>query len=80
VTVGPASPALLARVGSEAAHPPAPITEPTARAMALDALDALARSPNANLRSQAQLVQGLAGVVLGTSDPNALSAPAAPSA
>jgi hypothetical protein len=39
--------------------------------MALDALNALAQSSNTNLRSQAQLIQSLANVVLGPTDPNA---------
>jgi hypothetical protein len=70
VTVGPASVALVARVDSEAASPPQPISEPTARTMALDALNALAQSSNTKLRSPAQLIQGLANVVLGHTDPN----------
>jgi len=71
VSVGAPPDALLARVRSEATAPPPPISEPTARAMALDALNTLTHSSNANVRSQAQLVQGLAGVVVGTTDPNA---------
>jgi endoglycosylceramidase len=71
VTVGSPSDALLARVNAEAASPPQPISEPTARTMALDALNALAQSSNTNLRSQAQLIQSLANVVLGPTDPNA---------
>jgi hypothetical protein len=71
VSVGTPPDALLARVRTEAATPPPPISEPTARAMALDALNTLAHSSSANVRSQAQLVQGLANVVLGTTDPNA---------
>jgi hypothetical protein len=71
VTVGPASAALRASVAAEADHPPAPIAEPVARALALSALDAEAHSTDASVRSTAQLVQGLAGIVLGTTDPNA---------
>jgi hypothetical protein len=70
VSVGAPPDALLARVRTEAAAPPPPISEPAARATALDALNTLTHSSNANVRSQAQLVQGLAGVVLGTTDPN----------
>jgi endoglycosylceramidase len=70
VTVGPASAALRARVAAEADHPPTPIAEPVARALALSALDAEAHSTDASVRSTAQLVQGLAGIVLGTTDPN----------
>jgi hypothetical protein len=70
VTVGPASAALTSRVTTEAATPPAPISEPVARAMAEDALTTEAHSPIASIRSTAQLVQGLAGIVLGSSDPN----------
>jgi endoglycosylceramidase len=73
VRVGAAPDALLARVRTDAAAPPPPISEPTARAMALDALNTLAQSSNANVRSQAQLVKGLAGVVVGATDPNAPS-------
>jgi len=61
---------LLAKVVAEAASPPAPVTEPVARAMVTGALDADAHSSNATVRSTAQLVQGLAGIVLGSSDPN----------
>ena len=43
---------------------------PVARAMAEDALNAEANSPDASIRSTAQLVQGLAGVVLGPNDPD----------
>ncbi len=39
--------------------------------MAVAALDAEAQSPDASVRATAQLVQGLAGIVLGTADPNA---------
>ncbi len=71
VTVGPASAALLAQVEASAASPPPPIAEPVARAMAEAALTAAAHSPDASLRSTAQLVEGLAGIVLGTTDPAA---------
>ncbi len=70
ITVGPAPAALTARVAAEAIDPPQPISEPTARAMAESALSAEANSPNASIRSTAQLVQGLAAVVLGQTDPN----------
>jgi len=73
VTVGPASAALRAMVAAEADNPPAPIAEPQARALALAALDAEAQSPDPSVRSTAQLVQGLAGIVLGTSDPTSAS-------
>jgi hypothetical protein len=74
VTVGTASPRLRAQVAGEAAHPLPPISEPAARAAALDALIAAAHSPNKSVAANAQLVQGLAGVVLGSSDPNAAPA------
>ena len=74
VTVGAASPRLRALVVGEAAHPLAPISEPTARAAALDALATAAQSPNKSVAANARLVQGLAGVVLGSSDPNAAPA------
>ena len=70
VTVGRASPSLVAHVAAAASNPLPPISEPVARAMAEDALDAEAHSPDASIRSTAQLVQGLAGVVLGSTDPN----------
>jgi hypothetical protein len=38
--------------------------------MVFAALNAAAQSTNASLRSSAQLVQGLAGIVLGSTDPN----------
>jgi endoglycosylceramidase len=70
VTVGPAPAALTEHVAAEAIDPPAPISEPTARAMADSALHTEADSPNASIRSTAQLVQGLAAIVLGPTDPN----------
>jgi hypothetical protein len=70
VTVGAPSAALTARVANEATSPPQPISEPTARAMAQSALTAAANSTTASLRSTAQLVQGLATIVLGPNDPN----------
>ena len=70
VRVGTPSAALRAEVASEAASPPAPVAEPTARAMVVAALNAEAQSPNASVRSTAQLVQGLADIVLGPTDPN----------
>ena len=73
VTVGQAPSSLTSQVAAEAATPLAPISEPEARAMAEAALDAEAHSPDAAIRSTAQLVQGLAGIVLGSSDPNSSS-------
>lgn len=70
VTVGAPSSALVARIAAEAKSPPPPISESEARAAAESALTAAANSSNSSLRSTAQLVQGLAGIVLGTSDPN----------
>jgi hypothetical protein len=74
VTVGKAS-TLTARVAAEAVDPPAPISEPVARAAAEGALTAETHSSNANIRSTAQLVEGLAGIVLGTTDPNGPPSP-----
>jgi len=74
VTVGPASKALMARVAAEASSPLQPISEPAARAAAEGALTAEASSPNASIRSTAQLVEGLASIVLGPTDPNAPAA------
>jgi endoglycosylceramidase len=73
VSVGQAPSSLTSRVAAEAATPLPPISEPEARAMAEASLDAEAHSPDAAIRSTAQLVQGLAGVVLGSSDPNVAS-------
>jgi endoglycosylceramidase len=70
VTVGSPPASLRTTVAAEAADPLPPITEPAARAMAEAALDTEAHSPNAQIRSTAQLVQGLAGIVLGSTDPN----------
>jgi len=70
ITVGPASAALTARVATEASSPLPPISEPVARAMAENALTTEAHSPIASIRSTAELVQGLAGIVLGSTDPN----------
>jgi endoglycosylceramidase len=71
VTVGAPPAALRDRVAQEANDPPAPIGEPAARAMAEGALQAEAQSPNASIRSTAQLIEGLAAIVLGTTDPEA---------
>ena len=68
IPLAPAS--LTARVAAEATSPLQPISEPVARAMAEDALNTEAHSPNASVRSTALLVQGLAGIVLGSTDPN----------
>jgi hypothetical protein len=70
VTVGRPPASLRTRVTTNAVTPPPPIPETQARAMAEAALTALAQSPNPSVRSTAQLVQGLAGVVLGATDPN----------
>ncbi len=70
VTVGSPSAALVAQVEAEAAAPAAPISEPTARAMFFDALTAAAHSSDKSVAANAQLVQGLAGIVLGSTDPN----------
>jgi endoglycosylceramidase len=70
IIVGSPSAALQAQVAGLAANPLPPINEPTARAMAEDALNTEAHSSNASVRSTAQLVQGLAGIVLGATDPN----------
>jgi hypothetical protein len=75
VTVGKASKALTARVAAEAAAPPPPISEPVARAAAESALTAETHSSNASVRATAQLVEGLAGIVLGSSDPNGPASP-----
>jgi hypothetical protein len=69
VTVGAPPASLLARVLEVAANPLPPIPEPTARAMAESALSAEAQSSNPSIRSTAQLIEGLATIVLGTSDP-----------
>jgi endoglycosylceramidase len=75
VTVGPASNALVAQVFQQAAHPLPPISEPQARAAAEAALNAEAQSSDPTIRSNAQLVKALAGVVLGPSDPEAPGQP-----
>jgi endoglycosylceramidase len=75
VTVGAASQALRTRVAAEATSPLPPISEPVARAQAESALSTEAHSPNASIRSTAQLVEGLAGIVLGSTDPNGPPAP-----
>jgi endoglycosylceramidase len=71
VTVGVPPDSLRARVLGEAVNPLPPIPEPAARAMAEDALTVEAHSPNPSIRSTAQLIEGLAAIVLGTSDPGA---------
>ena len=42
--------------------------------MAEDTLNTEANSPNSSVRSTAQLVLGLVGIVLGSTDPNEASA------
>jgi endoglycosylceramidase len=74
VTVGRASASLTGQVAALAVNPLPPISEQTARAMAENALNAEAHSSNAKIRSTAQLVQGLAGIVLGSTDPNEAAA------
>jgi endoglycosylceramidase len=71
VTVGAPPRSLRAQVEQDAADPPAPISEPAARAMAEAAFGAEAQSPDPSTRSTAQLIEGLASIVLGTTDPNA---------
>jgi endoglycosylceramidase len=73
VTVGAPTSALRARVLQEAANPLPPIPESQARALAEGALSAETHSPNPSVRSTAQLIEGLATVVLGASDPGAAS-------
>jgi hypothetical protein len=70
VTVGDVPGSVLATVTAEAANPPSPITEPAARTMALDALNALLQSPDPQIRSKAVLIEGLSAIVLGSTDPN----------
>jgi hypothetical protein len=75
VTVGQASKALMAQMAAEAAAPPPPISEPVARAAAESALTAETHSSNPSVRNTAQLVEGLAGIVLGSTDPNGTASP-----
>jgi hypothetical protein len=70
VTVGTPPASLRDHVEQESLDPPAPISEPVARAMAESALQTEAQSPDASIRSTAQLIEGLATIVLGTTDPN----------
>jgi endoglycosylceramidase len=70
VTVGSPSAALTGHVVAEAASPPAPISEPAARAMALGAVTAALHSSDKSVAANAELVQALAKVVLGSTDPN----------
>jgi endoglycosylceramidase len=70
VTVGTPPAELRDHVEQEALDPPAPISEPVARGMAESALRTEANSPDASIRSTAQLIEGLAAIVLGTTDPN----------
>jgi len=77
VAVGTPSKALRSLVELAAAHPPPPITEPQARAMAEGTVQSALHSSNKKVRSTAQLVNVLAQLVLGSSDPNlATTAPA----
>jgi endoglycosylceramidase len=70
VTVGHATSALRNSVAQAAADPPPPIAEPQARALSEQALHAALTSTNPKIRSTAQLVNVLAGLVLGSTDPN----------
>jgi endoglycosylceramidase len=69
VTVGNPPAALRQQVDHLAQHPLPPIAEPQARALAEQALAHEVASPNAALAAKAKLVQALAGLVLGPSDP-----------
>ena len=70
VTVGVPGAALVAQVATDAAGPPAPISEPVARETTEEALAAAAASPDAHVRANAGLASTLAGLLLGPSDPN----------
>ncbi len=75
VTVGTISATQLQAAKQAGAAPPAPISEVSARQTAEAALTAAENSSNATYRSNAQLVSGLANLLLGPTDPNA-TAPA----
>ena len=70
VTVGAASAALRTAVEDEALRPPQPINEVTARATFEKFLKTAEASPNAHIRANANLVAGLASLLLGSQDPN----------
>ncbi|MGP0029367.1 MAG: glycoside hydrolase family 5 protein [Acidimicrobiales bacterium] len=70
VSVGTPSRSLRSTVAVAAAHPPAPISEPQARALLLHSVQVALHSPNKQVRSNAPLVEVLAQLVLGSSDPN----------
>ena len=75
VSVGNPSRQLRAVVALTAARPPPPIGEPQARALAESNVQTALHSSNRKVRSAAQLVNVLAQLVLGSSDPNQLVSP-----
>lgn len=70
VTVGTPPASLLATVQQDALAPPAPISEPAARALAEQTLTNALSSPDKTIRANARLAEALAGLLLGSSDPN----------
>ncbi len=70
VTVGPASVSLRAGVAAEAAQPPQPISEVTARAITEHFLKEAEASTNPHIRANARLAATLAVLLFGSKDPN----------
>jgi len=74
VMVGSPSRSLVAGVAAGALHPPEPITEPQARQILDQFLAGALKSTNASIRSNAELANALAGLLLGSTDPNTAAA------
>ncbi len=73
VTVGQPPAPLVATVASEASSPLQPIAEPQARQAAESALQTALASTNPKIHSNAVLANLLAGILLGSNDPNTSS-------
>jgi endoglycosylceramidase len=70
ITVGTPSAASAAAVEAAATQPLQPIIEPTARAVAEQALQNALSSPTPQIKGTASLANALAGILLGPTDPN----------
>jgi endoglycosylceramidase len=71
VEVGKPSSSMVAAVNSAAVHPLPPISEPQARQMVEQFIAQAKESPNSTIAGNAGLVDTLAGLLLGTTDPAA---------
>ena len=71
IEVGKPSGSMVAAVNSAAVHPLPPISEPQARQMVEQFITRAKQSPDSTIAGNAGLVDTLAGLLLGTTDPAA---------